>query len=454
MTGARTFRNHASLVAVTVVIALAFVAWLLHLGGVSPLRDGFSFRTALPTAGALTPGARVTMAGVEVGKVESVELHGVGAIAGLTITDERVLPLTRDLRVQLRQHTPVGENYLALARGHSVKRLARNAVLPIEQSDEYTDVDQVLSTLQGPARERTRQLIQGLGGALGGRGTEFNALVAAASRALTSGSGVTTRVDRQRDQVASVVRSVGAIASALADRQRDIATVADGAVDTFTAIAARDSALGVALRELPSTLDQVRRTSRTLEHTARTTTPVVADAAVAVDRLAPAIAGLPAAAHQGRAVVGELGRAAPKVTPVLTGLRRLSAPLVAALPQLRQTLCQVNPMLDYLQPYIPDIRGALVNLGSIANSYDALGHTIALTPVVSDTQIAALPEEIQDDAHLLIKAGLLGTTSARAYDPYPKPGELGTGNSVGNTASGPKNVRAAGYTYPRVRAAC
>ena len=76
----------------------------------------------------------------------------------------------------------------------------------------------------------------------------------------------------------------------------------------------------------------------------------------------------------------ELGAAAPRLQGTLGRLEKLAPPLAAALPHLHKTLCQVNPMLRYAKPYAPDLTAFIVGMGSAANSYDALGHLIRLTP--------------------------------------------------------------------------
>ena len=61
-----------------------------------------------------------------------------------------------------------------------------------------------------------------------------------------------------------------------------------------------------------------------------------------------------------------------------------------ALPQVRDVLCQVNPMLRYVQPdsssgtgsYVPDLISFISSFGSAVNAYDNIGHLVRIASAV------------------------------------------------------------------------
>jgi len=348
----------------------------------------------------------------------------------------------------------VGENYVTLTPGRSRTTLRDGSVLPLAQADDFVDVDQVMSVLQGQTRERARRLFQGLGGALRGRGDDLNAVVDGTAGALTHGSHVVRVLADDRRQVAQLVQQLGDLGSAIGSREAAIGQLGRQGTVAFRAIASRDSALRRLLAELPSTLGQVRRTTTTLHGVTRRATPVVANLAAALADVRPAVRNLRPAARVGRGVVAQLGGAAPKLRVTLGRLRQLSPPLSAALPPVRKALCQVDPVLRYAKPYTPDVVSAIIGLGSSANSYDALGHLIRMTPIVNDNYFVGGPPEVSAAAHELVHSGLFAKSNGLTWYPYPKPGEMGRAAARGTSVLGADAFAKTGYKFPHIQADC
>jgi len=273
------FRGHLITAIVGTVGAIATFLMFFIGGGGADLGEKYQVRALVPTVNALAPGARVTMAGAKVGRVAEIRRHGVGTEVRLDITDDRVTPVPLDSRITVRQRTPVGENYVSIAPGRSRSMLASGGVLPPEQSDEYVDVDQVLSVLSGPTRERARKVIRSLGGPLRGRGEELHRIVGGGSQSLQSGARVLEILSPDREQIAALVRRLGAVSSEVQDSSRTVATLATKGLRSTQALAARDDALRRTLEELPGTLRQARTTSERLSTASAVATPVVANLA-------------------------------------------------------------------------------------------------------------------------------------------------------------------------------
>lgn len=449
------YRGHAAAALALVVGALAFFLGCLYLGGGLPhFGKTYEVDAILPTVGSLTPGSRVTMSGVEVGRIRSVSRDGMGARVRLEITDDRVTPIAASSTVRLRQHTPVGENYISIDPGTSKRTLPSGSSLPIRQAGEFVDVDQVLSTLSGPTQQRARDLIRATGGALAGRGPQLNHLVAGVTGTINPFADVVHTGYADRRQVSRLVQQVGNLTAAVGERDQAIATIGTKGVVSLRAIAAKDAALRRVIDALPPTLAQVRTTSGTVGRVTGTATPVLANLATALRELRPAVRRLHPAAQEGRGVVAQLGAAAPKLQDTLARVRTLSAPAADALPPLRRTLCQLNPMIRYLKPYTNDVVSALAGLGSAANSYDAIGHVIRLVPLVSENEIAGLPADLTKDVFALLNAGILGKLRPLSFNPYPKPGQIGRQDQITNPVSGPDALAKSGYVYPRITADC
>ncbi len=450
-------RSHAVTATLLMVVAAGTFFGFLQLGDGLVQGRTTTVQVMVPTSSALAGGAKVAMAGAQVGRVTKVQRRGTGTLVTLSIRDGSVLPIPSDTRVTLRQRTPVGENYVELTPGTSRRALGADDVLPITQSDEYVDVDQVLSTLTGSARADARRLIRSAGGALDGEGSNLNTVLGRASTVVQDGGGLFGLLAQDRQQVADLVNRLGRLSAAVGDRGEALRVTARRGTVALRTLAARDRELAAVLHQLPATLTQARATSALLRSTSEAATPVVASLAAAVGELRPAVRSLRPAAQQGRNVVKELGRSAEPLTQVLGALRRTAPPLTSALPSLHKTLCEAAPIIRYTKPYTDDAIATVVGLGSASNSYDAVGHLIRLSPIISENSLAGLPDGVTQAAYKLIRAGLLSQSSPLTWNPIPKPGVIGTAESsaVGKRAiSGPKALAESGYKYPRVEADC
>lgn len=449
--------GHIVWVLVTTGGALAFGLWLMGINHQLPsFGSQYEVKTVLPTVASLSRDSKVTMAGVEVGKVASIKRRGIGAEVTLQISDKRVTPIPADSRIALRMHTPLSENYFEITPGSSPVHLKSGATVDADQNEEYVDVDDILSTLQGPTRERARQLLQGVGGALAGRGADLNVLLGGAAGTVSHGSDFMEVGARNRESVRSLIRQLGHVTAAVGERDSAITEIGRQGLVALRAVAGRDRALRSTLDELPTLLTNARTTMGTVDATSRTATPVVADLTAAVRDLRPAARALSPAAGTARAVLKELGAAAPGLARTLREVTKLSGPAAGALPQVRKTLCQINPTLRYARPYTGDFIQTVIGLGSGSNSYDALGHTLRLAPTINDSSAVGLPPAINKAAYTLLHTGLFAKTAgALTWDPYPKPGQVGKSKaSNGPLIMGPKELAESGYKYPRIQADC
>ncbi|WP_354698882.1 hypothetical protein DSM112329_04580 [Paraconexibacter sp. AEG42_29] len=439
-------------------VAVAWALFILAKGGGLPSLSGENYKVSavIPTGAALAPGSRVTMSGVDVGRVKTVKREGAGALLQLEIKDKAVLPLAADTRVQVRQHTPVGENYISLTAGRSARKLESGDPLPVAQSDEFVDVDKVLSVFKGETRERMRQTIQGVGGALDGRGEELNELLGGAGEFLKPASKAVDVLYKDRVKASRLIDQLGNVAAAIGQRDQAITTIANQGLVSLRAIADRDDALRETVEQLPESLRRIRSASDTVKRVSATTRPVVDDATTALTALRPAVTRLQPAANAGRGVVSNLSGAAPGLRTTLKNITSLSGPLSTALPKVHKTVCEVAPMIRYIAPYTRDALGIVIGLGSASNSYDATGHLIRLAAVEEGGFNSGLPDSVIKARDTLLHTGLIGRVlnNRTNFDAYPKPGSVGRTSALTNTPAGPDEVPASGYKYPRIEADC
>ncbi len=454
----RGFMGHLLSLAAVTAVALAWALFIFVKGDALPKLGGgkdYKVSVVTPTGAAMAVGSRVTVAGVKVGRVTAVDRLGIGAKLELVVTDDSVVPFPKDSRVQIRQHTPVGENYVAIQVGRASETIASGGGMSVRQTDEFVDVDRLLSVLKGGTRARARDTIRSLGTALDGRGERMNETLDGATKFLKAAGdpgGLVDVLRRNRHQTSRLVEQLGDVTASIGQRDQAISTLADRGLTAFTALKRSDRALESAIDALPGTLRDVQRTSGVVRSTSGVATPVIDEATSALTALRPVVARLPQATTDGRALMRELSPAAPVLERTLQQVDRLSSPLAASLPKLRKTICELAPVVRYADPYFPEVLSIVQGLGSSSNSYDATGHLIRLAPIVApDNFPSGLPDVLSkglaDFVHRIPGMAL-------NYKPFPKPGDVGRTVAKGTTPLGPEEVPKSGYAYPRITADC
>ena len=454
MTG---FRFNVVTVFATFAIAITSAIAFLALGGDLPsFSSPYTVKAVLPEAGSLASAARVTMAGADVGRITNVQRDGRGSLVTIELTSKSVVPLLQDSKISLRERTPIGENYVSIAPGSSSSTLKSGSVVPMSQADEFVDVDQILSIMQGTTGRRTRALLQGLGGGLAGRGQQLNETLRGIADTFVPATNVVDTLYHDRNQVSQLVDDLGSLTAAIGQRNTSIGQLGNAGLTAMNAVASRDQQLRSLLQELPPTLSQVRKSVNTFAATSDRAAPVVANLATAIHDLRPAVQSLKPAADTGRNLLDELSAAAPPLTTVVDRLRGASSPAAKALPPVREVMCQVDPVLLYVKPYIKDLLQFMVGFGSSGNSYDSLVHLLRVTILLNRHDFVGAPPTVDAALQTLLKSGLVGSlTGATNYQPFPKPNMAGKGTSNGTAHIQTMDQLAqSGFKYRRLYPNC
>jgi phospholipid/cholesterol/gamma-HCH transport system substrate-binding protein len=445
----RTKRGHVATVVAGVAFVAAMLVGLMFFAGLWRLGSGYDVNVVVPNARGLAPDAHVTIAGLEVGKVTSIDRQGPNARLTLRI-DAGPTPLPADSRVEVRLRTLAGESYVEVYPGHMKATIPSGGSLGISQANDYVDVDQILQTLSGSTQTRARQLVQALGSGVGNRGQDLNQVLGNASALITNSVPLTSTLAAQHNQVADLVQNLGNMMSAIGQQTTAVETFATGARQTFSAIAARDAALHQTLVKLPYLIGSLKQISGQLVSVTPHVAPLATNLASALDELSPTIHLLAPAASSGVQLLHSLSGAAYPLRDVLQNLDKLQRPTRAALPQLHATLCQLNPILKYAAPYGPDLAAFFENFGSASNPYSGTYHiTRALANIGPADAPGLLTESEAQAAQALFKIGF-GNTLASGYDPIPPPHQMNQ-TTIGRGAYGPVPAGKLIH-YPRIYA--
>lgn len=413
-------------VAAFLAVALAlFIMLYRGAGGTIRLEQPYTISTVMPDAFQLVKNADVRTAGVKIGKVAAIDSRGSQAVVKLELDDEHA-PIYRDARTLLRTKTLVGENYVQLEPGHrAAGTLPDGGTLPIRQTGEAVQLDEILSSLDRPTRQSIKRNLDALGTGVDGRQRDLNRLFAAARPTLSEGSAVMAVLQRQRLRLASLVQDTGQVTRALGERDTQLQSLVRGAKQTAQAVADREAALGQTLDELPDTLDQARTSVTRLQRFSRVATPVVGNLRTGVAGLRPVLAELPRAASRTRATVAQLQPFLGQADPLLSRLAPFSRAARPAVPELDKLLREAEPFLSYLGPYHRDTGAFFANVAAIQRYRDEIGGGLRIINHIDYDSVTPLPPPVRKTIHgLQDLGGLVLDVPRMRQNPYPAPATL------------------------------
>lgn len=356
--------------------------------------DGGSYRVRaiFMNAFSVIPGEDVKIAGVKVGKVESLDVtpdHKAAVV--LRIEREGFQDFRRDAECSIRPQSLIGEKFVECTptqpRPEGAQPAAKLSkieegegkgqyLLPVSQTSKPVDLDLVANTLRLPYRERLAVIINELGTGLAGRGGDLRQAIRNADPALKETDKVLKVLADQNRALAQLARDGDRILSPLARDRAQVADFVTQANATAEATADRSSALEQNIAKLPAFLRELEPTMRRLGGLAGQATPVLADLgdeAPAINRFVRELgpfseAGIPAFESLGDAA--DVGRPAlvkaRGVTQDLRAFASTSKPLsnnLAALTSSLKSSGGIERLMDYIFFQVTAING-----------YDSVGH--------------------------------------------------------------------------------
>jgi phospholipid/cholesterol/gamma-HCH transport system substrate-binding protein len=168
----RIFGRHyrgLSPVAIGVVVAILFVVgfYLGFTKRVPFTSRGYELNATFESATTLKPNSLVRIAGVNVGKVSSVEPEGTMAKATFNVSDD-ALPIHEDATIKVRPRLFLeGNFFLDLHPGSpSAPELESGSTIPVTQTTRAVQIDEILASLQSDTRTNLKRALKEYGTAL------------------------------------------------------------------------------------------------------------------------------------------------------------------------------------------------------------------------------------------------------------------------------------------------
>jgi ABC-type transporter Mla subunit MlaD len=258
-------------IAVVVILAIAvYFGFTKHI----PFKHGYRLKAAFGTAVNIQPKSPVRVAGVDVGKVTTVTRQGNTGLVTMEISSGG-LPIHSDATAKIRPRIFLeGNNFVELQPGSpSAPTLSSGAELPVTQTADPVQLDQVLGALNSDTRTNLQDFLVNYGEALTRKpNAEENAAQDPEVRGLNAAQALNKAYQRgpaslrggaivnqantgtEPHDLSKLVASIGRVTAALNVHEQELGELIVNFNAFFRSFAAESASLQTAVAELPSAL--------------------------------------------------------------------------------------------------------------------------------------------------------------------------------------------------------
>ncbi|HEY7598582.1 MAG TPA: MlaD family protein, partial [Candidatus Limnocylindrales bacterium] len=227
----------------------------------NPFADPYELHAVVRDAQNLKPGAPVRVAGVEVGKVTSVDAADGGQPAAKVTMElkDDALPLHKDARLQIRPRILLEGNFFVdLEPGSSgAGEIADGGTVPITQTASSVTLPQILSVLDSDTRSDLQTLLREYSTALdrgGARALNRTIPVLEPAYRLSAITNDALLGQQPAKDIQRVLRNQARVFRTLADNPETLKELVTDLNTTAGAVASQSSALAAAVPALRDTL--------------------------------------------------------------------------------------------------------------------------------------------------------------------------------------------------------
>ncbi|MGD9591149.1 MAG: outer membrane lipid asymmetry maintenance protein MlaD [Candidatus Berkiella sp.] len=126
----------------------AFMMMAIKVSGLSEIyvTDGYALKAEFENVGGLKPRARVSIAGVPIGRVVSIDFNDQKYVAEVTLLiDKSVSNLPDDTTASILTSGLLGDNYIGLSPGFSNEFLKAGDHIPLENTNKAVVLEELVS---------------------------------------------------------------------------------------------------------------------------------------------------------------------------------------------------------------------------------------------------------------------------------------------------------------------
>lgn len=370
--GARHVPFGRTVIVAQLLVATAVVGYLVSRQDPRvPFSDPFELEVAFTDANGLRAGdkASVTVAGVPLGRVKEVRYEAGRAIARLELSDEARGRIRADATAEVVPRSALNDRTIDILPGTSSARpVASGSLIPASRTQSYVSSDRVIDVIDADTRAQMQILIGQLRVGMQGRAASgLRSAVARLGPLVEHGGDVAGALAQRRKLLTRLVDELDVIFTTLGRRGQQLTEVVGYGAATLRVSGARQPELEASFRELPATVDGLRRALDALGRLSVPLDPTLA-------RLRPFARRLPAGLRALRSFLPE-GRALVEDLVGLTRQGRAVASLGAALRELGAAAPSLQAPIDDLVPILEAIDRDKDGIGKLGENFSGVFST-------------------------------------------------------------------------------
>jgi ABC-type transporter Mla subunit MlaD len=338
-------------------------------GGPTPFRaKTYEVQIPFDEATQLAEQSDVRISGVNVGKVQKIELAPNGKQAHATVAiDAQYAPLPESSRAILRTKTLLGETYIELTPGsRQGPELEDGGVLPEANIAQSVQLDEIFRTFDAPTRAAFKEWMTEAAVAINGQGQNLSYAIGGLEPTFTEFDKLFRVLDSQRVAVGQLFRNGATTFSALRGRQGELGDLIESSNAVFQTTARRNRDIEALFRAFPTFLDESRLTLQRLKGFSLNATPLMQQLVPAAEELSPTLISISKLAPEAKAFFEGLG-------PVI----KLSPEGFAAVREIFRD--EFPPLLRAVDPFLRNLNPILVGLRLYRSEVTAFFGNLAAT---------------------------------------------------------------------------
>lgn len=358
---------------VITAFALACFGILLFLwitfGGPTPFKaKSYQVKVPFTEASQLAEQSDVRISGVDVGKVESIELgpKGKEAMALLNI-DDKYAPLPASTRAMLRTKTLLGETYVELSPGVSGEPpLEDGATLPAAQVTESVQLDEIFQAFNPETRRAFQTWMQEAAVAIEGQGQNLSYAIGNLEPTFQEFEGLFRVLNSQEAAVSTLFSDGAKTFEALRGREGQLASLIRSSNELFKTTASRNKDIEAIFRAFPTFQDESRLTIDRLQHFAVNADPLSKQLVPVAEELSPTLIAF--------------GKLAPEAKKLFEALPPVEKEAPTGFPALRKIFRDdFPPLLRASEPFVRNLNPLVTGLNLYKHEVAATAGNLAAT---------------------------------------------------------------------------
>jgi phospholipid/cholesterol/gamma-HCH transport system substrate-binding protein len=336
-------------------------AWLPLVG-----EDFEHISAEFSTAQAVTPGQgqAVDVAGIQIGKVTSVDLENGHAVVGMDIEPKYMKLIHPDASFLLRPKTNLNDMVVEIQPGEEKGQVEDGAEFTLAQTEPNTNLDAFLNTLDADTRQYLQLLVAGGAQGIGGRGKQLGNALRRFGPFVHYTAKLNKAVAARHVALSRVIHDFNLLTTELARREDSVKRFVTSSRAALGNFANQQESVQEAFREFPASLEAAK-------------------------------AGLASSARFSQVAYPSLVKLIPQaqaLTPAFRATEKLFAETTAPIrDQIRPFTREVRPLLTHSAEAAEPFEQTVRNFGNSLTGFNSFLNELSYKPKGKESYLFYLP---------------------------------------------------------------